>query len=674
MRDGLFGVTMICSSKHTALLTAAVCFTANLAPSLVGAIEGSSSAEIDTLPTTVVSALRYSELDMQIASRVQLIDVKDIANSGATDLVQLLRKETNLHFRSTSGNSVQSEISMGGFGENSGQRVLILLDGHRLNTADIGKINWLSIPLGLIESVEVIQGGQSALYGNNAIGGVIKITTRKPNDTVSGVFTGSVGSFDAYSGRATVSGRVGNFGYMVYAEHNETDGYRENSEYEGRGAGFKLDWSHENYLNAYLSLSGVESEYGLPGDLSRMDYEEDPRQSDEPDNNGEDDSLYARGGVEIGLGESVKLSLDAGYTERDVSTDFVSIFTVIEQEYTIYSFLPAITYEKNGFIAVAGLDYYDDSVGGSNISTFPGFEGVTPFIYERENLGGYLSAKVPLSENTNVSVSFRVEESETTGEFGGSSLNSTEEEQHAWSFGLNHILSDSARLYGAVRRFYRYPATDELFVFGPPPSFNAELEPEWGHQFEVGADWSSGDLTLGGRLYHQQMHDEMVLNVFLGAVGENVNLDETSRWGADFSASYALTKSVDLSLQCSWVDAKIVGGDFDGSKVPLVSEYKARFVVDYRASESITITTGATFTHEAVIGSDFANALETLEEYILIDLSVRYKLNEHIEFFATVDNLFDEEYQSTGFANRVGTEGFYPGVGRSAKLGASIRF
>jgi outer membrane receptor protein involved in Fe transport len=153
-----------------------------------------------------------------------------------------------------------------------------------------------------------------------------------------------------------------------------------------------------------------------------------------------------------------------------------------------------------------------------------------------------------------------------------------------------------------------------------------------------------------------------------------VNLDETSRWGADFSASYALTESVDLSLQYSWVDAKIVGGDFDGSEVPLVSEYKARFVVDNRVSESITITSGATFTHEAVIGSDFANALETLEEYILIDLSVRYKLNEHIEFFATVDNLFDEEYQSTGFANRVGTEGFYPGVGRSAKLGTSIRF
>ena len=60
---------------------------------------------VDTLPTTVVSAPRFSEVDMQIASRVQLINAEDITNSGATDLVQLLRKEANLHFRSTSGNS-----------------------------------------------------------------------------------------------------------------------------------------------------------------------------------------------------------------------------------------------------------------------------------------------------------------------------------------------------------------------------------------------------------------------------------------------------------------------------------------------------------------------------------------------------------------------------------------
>ena len=121
---------------------------------LTYAITSLSAEEIDAdvaetthpeLPTTLVSAPRFSGADMEMPARVQLIDRVTIEDSGATDLVELLSQEANLHFRSTSGNSALSEISLGGFGEGSGQRVLILLDGHRLNTADLGQINWLSI-------------------------------------------------------------------------------------------------------------------------------------------------------------------------------------------------------------------------------------------------------------------------------------------------------------------------------------------------------------------------------------------------------------------------------------------------------------------------------------------------------------------------------------------------
>ena len=117
---------MKCKLTPTALLTVSLCAQIGLSSQIVNSAE-ESLAFVDTLPTTVVSALRYSELDMQIASRVQLIDVEDIANSGATDLVQLLQDKANLHFTSTSGNTAQSQVSMGGYGENSGQRVLVLL-------------------------------------------------------------------------------------------------------------------------------------------------------------------------------------------------------------------------------------------------------------------------------------------------------------------------------------------------------------------------------------------------------------------------------------------------------------------------------------------------------------------------------------------------------------------
>ena len=97
-----------------------------------------------------VSALRLETSSKNLTARIQVIDQTDIKQSGAVDLVELLRREANLQVRSTSGNSARSTVSMGGFGENGGLRTLVLLDGHRLNAIDMSAINWYSIPLALV--------------------------------------------------------------------------------------------------------------------------------------------------------------------------------------------------------------------------------------------------------------------------------------------------------------------------------------------------------------------------------------------------------------------------------------------------------------------------------------------------------------------------------------------
>ena len=127
-----------------------------------------------------VSALRLETPDKNLPARIQVIDQARIEQSGATNIVGLLRKEANLQVRSTSGNSARASISLGGFGDNGGHRTLVLLDGHRLNAFDLSPINWHSIPLAMIKSIEVIRGAQSGTYGNHTVGGVIKINTKLP--------------------------------------------------------------------------------------------------------------------------------------------------------------------------------------------------------------------------------------------------------------------------------------------------------------------------------------------------------------------------------------------------------------------------------------------------------------------------------------------------------------
>ena len=638
-----------------------------IATSVLGFAQEEISAEelprmVVELPKVIVSAPRFSDADIEVPARVQLIDRATIEDSETTDLVDLLSKEANLHFRSTSGNSALSKVSLGGFGENSDQRVLVLLDGHRLNTADLGPINWLSIPLSLVESIEVIKGGQSALYGNNAVGGVIKIKTVQSQEELTGQFQTSGGSFDSYNTRLGVSGKVGSLGVSAHAEHDETDGYRENSQYEADGGGVKFDWLVDDRFSSHISVSGVDSEYGLPGPLSRAEISADPKQSMEVENFGEEEALYYRGGIGFYLNEEFSFDLDVGHTERDLYSllYFFGIPYEIEQDYEIFSVSPTLTYENDRLTAIVGLDHYDDQVD----AVF----GTDPVEYERQTLAAFTSLKYHLAEDLIVAASLRAERARTDGIYSGTDLDEVEEEQHAWSIGLVRKFDNHGRAYASARHFYRYPATDEILVYSPLLSFTPDLVPEWGYEVELGGDLALGSVVAGARVYNQWMHDEIIFNPDLGFFGENTNLDETSRYGADLFATWTLTDKTETRANYSYAHAEIDGGAFDGSEIPLVPEHKLRVAMEHRPSDSVRIVTGASYTDSVYI--DFDNAESELSDYLLFDLSVRYAFSEDASAFVTVDNVFDKEYVSEAY----GPDALYPGVGRSAKVGVTWRF
>lgn len=632
-------------------------------------LAGDLTAEVELpfyeLEPIIVTAPRFDAFDVEVASRVQLIDRSTIESSRASNLVELLEDKANLHFRSTSGNTVQSEVSIGGFGENSGQRVLVLLNGYRLNSADLLAINWSSIPLALVESVEVIKGGQSALYGNNAAGGVIKITTLKPSEETSGSAQVSVGSFDSYNGRMAVTGKEGSLGFSAHAEHDESDGYRDNGQYEADGFGLSLNWAPDIWFYAHASVSAVFGEYGFPGSLTLADIQADRRQSNTPNDIVEDDSVYYRGGVGFFLGEELDLNFSGAYTRKDIFSDNPSFGSTLDRQYDTISFLPSLAYETDSFTALVGLDYIDEEVDG--FSTF----GPTPYFFGRETFAGFSSAKWNVSPDWILTGSFRVESATTFGVTQGVRSNDIDNNEVAWSLGLIRFFEKN-RVYGSVRRFYRYPAADEIVqvFFTPVPVINLGLEPEWGHEVELGADRAFANLVVGGRLYHQWMRDEVFLNY---ATFSSFNEDKIRRTGVDLDARYAFSESLNLDFKYSWVSAKFDSGIDSGNEVPLVPEHKIRVVANYNLSLPVNLAFGATFTDKVYIGGDYSNTSETISEYVLFDLSVRYRYDENIEFFANADNLFDKEYLSSGFRGFF-NDGYYPGVGRSGRIGARVSF
>ena len=610
-----------------------------------------------------VSALRLETASRNLPARIQVIDQTEIERSGAVDLVELLRREANLQVRSTSGNSARASVAMGGFGENGGLRTLVLLDGHRLNAIDMSAIDWYSIPLGLVESIEVIRGGQSGTFGNHAVGGVIKINTKLPNLEPSGSLEASAGSFDTFNARGSYSQRLGGIGLTIFGERAESDGYRVNGDQKTDAGGVRLDWGRDSDFKGYLSWSLSNSDFGLPGDLNASALASDRRKTMHPDDRGGERSAHARAGLSYDINDQWRLENRLGYQDRGVSVNMPSVpfgGYLADTNYETFSYTPILHYDSNVAVWLFGLDFSKDNLDSK--TNYGDSE------YERKALAFFTSTGLPLSDQWNLNGNFRVERAENSGVYSGTQLNQVRKDEWAGGIGLIRAFDGENRIYGTVRRFYRYPATDEYMDFGTP-AINQNLEPENGYEFELGTDWSMDRVFLSGRIFRQWMEDEIIYDPLVGIFGSNVNLPKNRRMGLDFSIDWEMTDSIRSGVSYEYVKATFEEGNYAGSRVPLVPEGLLRLCIELRPVDSLWLNLGGSYVGESFRGSDFSNTAVKIEDYWLYDLGINYELSESATLFGGVENLLDEEYLSTAFGT-----GLYPGEGRKARVGLRYSF
>jgi iron complex outermembrane receptor protein len=641
----------------------------------VGSLVGTALLGNAELEPMVVSALRLETETKNLSARVQVIDAEKIEQSGSADLLGLLRKEANLQVSSTSGNSARSTVSIGGFGENGQLRTLVLLDGHRVNAIDMSAINWYSIPLTLVESIEVIRGGQSGVYGNHAVGGVIKINTKLPKVEPKGSLQVSAGSFNSFNLRGAYTQRIGGIGITIFGDRAESDGYRLNGDHQTDAGGLRLDWGGRSNLKGYLSWSLSNSDFGLPGSLNTTQLLIDRRQTLSPDDGVQERSSNGRVGLSYEINSNWGLENRLGYQDRDVDEKFFGEYSGIpwiyfaERVYQTFSYSPALHYNSNEADWRFGFDFTKAELDSNS------YDGSSETLtqYQRVTTAFLASAGVNLSDDWNFNGNIRLERAENSGDFD------LRKDEWAGGIGLIRELEADDRIYGTIRRFYRYPAMDEYYSVWS--GLNPNLMPENGYEIELGGDWSMEQFSLSGRIFRQWMDGEIVYDTALidssnpwsPQVG-NVNLPKTRRFGLDLSLDWQLTHSILSGISYEYVRATFKDGtssvlDYSGSKVPLVPEGLLRLFLELRPMDSFLISLGGSYVGESYRGSDFSNLETKLEDYWLFDLGLNYQLSESATLFGGVENLLNEEYLSTAFGT-----GLYPGEGRSVRAGLSFSF
>jgi iron complex outermembrane receptor protein len=613
----------------------------------------------DVLKPMEVSALRLETEAKNLPARVQVIDAEKIEQSGATDLVGLLRKEANLQVRSTSGNSARASVSMGGFGEGGQLRTLVILDGHRLNAIDMSAINWYSIPLALVESIEVIRGGQSGTYGNHAVGGVIKINTKLPQAKPTGSIEASAGSFDSFNLSGAYSQRIGEIGLTIFGDRVESDGYRVNGDHQTEAGGLRLDWGGESDLRGYISWAVSDSEYGLPGSLNASQLLIDRRQTLSPDDGVQERSSHGRTGLSYEINENWSFENRLGYQDRDVDEQFYGSwgFYLAEKVYQTFSYSPALHFNSNKADWRFGFDFTNAEL---DLKSNDGFsETLTQ--YQRVTTAFLVSAGVSLSDDWNFNGNIRLERAEHSGDFD------LRKDEWAGGIGLIREFEGDDRIYGTIRRFYRYPAMDEYYSVWS--GLNPNLMPENGYEVELGVDWIFEQIFFSARIFQQWMEDEIMYESF-----SNRNLPENRRLGVDFSLDWQVSESIRSGISYEYVRATFEDGTYSGlnyagSRVPLVPEGLFRLFLELRPVDSLLLSFGGSYVGESFRGSDFSNSDTKLEDYWLFDFGVNYQLSESATLFGGIDNLLDEEYLSTAYGTAL-----YPGEGRKATVGLRFSF
>ncbi|MFZ5563522.1 MAG: TonB-dependent receptor [Thermodesulfobacteriota bacterium] len=216
------------------------------------------------LDEIVVTATKTEETRKDVPNAVVLVDDTEIEAAPAATLGDLLANKPGVDFR-TLGN-------YGGAGQSlqirgmSDTEVQVLVNGINTNSPSLGSADIGTIPLSNIEKIEIVKGSGSTLYGSGAMAGTVNIITKRPErDKMDLGVSAGYGTDNAYNIAAEHGQYIGDFGYYLTAQHQETDGQRDNGDLEQQDASLLLLLDREDRLDISLYGSVVDRDFGVPG-------------------------------------------------------------------------------------------------------------------------------------------------------------------------------------------------------------------------------------------------------------------------------------------------------------------------------------------------------------------------------------------------------------------------
>jgi iron complex outermembrane receptor protein len=631
------------------------------------------------LKEVVVSATRYAEELSSVPAHVSIITDKEIQSSTAKNIPDILRNEVGIQVNDIAGNQRNMTVDIRGFGETSGLNTLVLVDGRRVNQADLSGTDWTQIPLDRVERIEIIRGGRGGvLFGDNASGGVINIITKEGYTSKIGK-SFAAGSFETYKGDAYIFGTANNISYSLNVNYLSSEGYRDNADTGSKDLGLNVNYFLNDLLKLNISSGYHNDKTGLPGALRESDFAAGASRTDtvHPDDFAKVKDFYVKGGPELYFLDDSLAKVDLSFRKRK----FLSFASFVGGEFTgdteihTVAVSPQVVLKNtikdtvNNTLTL-GFDYENVDEDILNDSLFFGTQTIGEFDLGKENYGYYIHDDIRANERLSISGGYRYDRAEFT--FQPSNPDSSTMDEDLFTAGINYRFSQKSYVYISYSRSFRYPVLDEQFSFFMS-TINTELNPQRADDYEVGVRYYFSETGYAqANLFRIDTDNEIFFNPST-FMNENVR-GTIRRDGVEVSIYAEIFDWLSVSGSYTYFDAEIQDGMFKGNEVPNVPDHMAALGTVLSPVQGLTIALNSNYVGGRPFISDYANDFNDQEDYIVVNGKIQYTWKK-ITAFLDVNNILDEEYSEYGVLGTFPLErAFYPSPDRNVLAGLTVEF
>ncbi|XTZ40396.1 TonB-dependent receptor PqqU [Salmonella enterica] len=693
---------------------------ASLPVLLLPAIFPVSALAADNEQTMIVTAAPQAVSELDTPAAVSVVSGEDIRRATPrVNLSESLGSVPGLQVQNRQNYAQDLQLSIRGFGSRStyGVRGLrMYVDGIPATMPD-GQGQTSNIDLNSVESIDVLRGPFSALYGN-ASGGVVNVTTqtgREPTTIEASSYYGSDASW-RYGLKATGAvgdgTQAGDVDYTVSSTRFVTHGYRERSGARKNLANAKLGVRIDDASKLSLIFNSVDIKADDAGGLTESEWRANPRQSPRAEQYHTRKTIkQTQAGLryERQLSQQDDLSVMMYAGERE-TTQYQSIPRAPQLNATHAGGVIDLSRHYQGIDArwthrgqlgvpvtfTTGLNYENMSENRKGYENFV-MNGSTPEYGHKGSLrrnernlmwnaDPYLQTSWQLSDKLTLdagvrysSVWFDSNDHYITADNGD---DRGEANYHKWlpAGSLKYAVSDGWNLYAAAGRGFETPTINELsYRPNDQSGLNFALKPSTNDTLEIGSKTRIGNGLLTAALFRTDTDNEIVTDSSSGGRTTYKNAGKTRRQGAEVSLDQQFAGNWRAKAAWTYLDATYrseVCSDAkcDGNRMPGIARNMGYASLGWIPDQGWYA--GADVRYMSDIMANDENSAKA-PSYTVAGINTGYKFsygNWLMDVFGRVDNLFDREYVGSVIVNESNGRYYEPAPGRNYGVGLSVAY